>query len=302
MQKNSNFLFRDVLTTPPVETAPSSAIILFSALNNVNCRAYILAAKSFLFFYPKVAVVIQDDGDLDDRSISELRSHIQGVTIYSKESMFRAIRETMSEDVKKVMPPESDYDLYTPIRILYLKCLNVIARFPNKKVIFLDSDMLFLKCPDAILKWIKESSDRIFYGEGGSYLAEKFHEIGFDFKSLDIANFNSGLLGLCGTVSHAHLAAVLKKIYDYDPLIFHEWEVEQSIWAVLLADRENPINLDSLEEVYIGSGWRSYRDLKENAVVAHFVGAIRFKNFRYLRLGRDVIKKLKNSSKFVCQS
>ena len=91
MQRNSNLLFKGILRTPPMKISNSSDTILFSALNQVNCRAYILAAKSFLRFYPNVSVVVQDDGDLGNKCINELRHHLNGITIYTKESMFDAV-------------------------------------------------------------------------------------------------------------------------------------------------------------------------------------------------------------------
>jgi len=292
MQKNSNFLFRSILKTPPITTNPDADVILYSALNRVNCWAYILAAKSFLRFYSNISVVVQDDGDLDERCLSELRYHVKGITIYTRESMDLIIQQAFSEEVKKVMPPASDCISSTPVKILYLKLFNVIARFQKKKVIFVDSDMIFLKRPDAIIDWIIEPYKRDFYSGGGSFLAKTFHDIGFEFKTLDISNFNSGLLGIGGSISQDKLAEVLLRIREYDPSIFYEWEIEQSVWSVLLSERQNPLNIDGLRELYIGSGWKTYARLREKAIVAHFVGAIRFKNFRYLRLARDVIKQL----------
>ena len=277
-------------------TNPDADVILYSALNRVNCRAYILAAKSFLRFYSEISVVVQNDGDLDDKCLSELRYHIKGITIYTRESMDLIIQQSLSEKVKKVMPPASECISSQPVKILYLKLFNVIARFQNKKVIFVDSDMIFLKRPDVIIDWIIEPYKRDFYGDGGSFLAETFHNIGFEFKSLDISNFNSGLLGIGGSISHDKLAEVLLRIREYDPSIFHEWEIEQSVWSVLLSDRENPLNIDELQEIYIGSGWKTYARLRGKAIIAHFVGAIRFKNFRYLRLARDVIRQLNKES------
>ena len=292
MQQNSNFLFRKVLATPPINTNPSASTVLYSALNQVNCRAYILAAKSFLRFCPDVALVVQNDGDLTAQSLRELSEHLPGITVYDQKSMFTVIDQVMTDSVKAIMPPREEYFSHIPVRILYLKCFNVIARFSGKKVIFLDSDMLFLKQPAFIADWIAQDYKGDFYGGGGSFLAERFHAMGFSFETLDIANFNSGLLGIDATVPQNQLKRVLSVIREEDPAIFHEWEIEQSVWSVLLAERKNPVNLDDLCDVYIGSGWRTYQDLKTNAVVAHFVGAIRYKNFRYLRLARDVMSEL----------
>ena len=297
MQEMSNYLFKGVLKTPPIEVKPDAGIVLYSALNNINVNAYILAAKSFLRFCPNVAVIVQDDGDLSPKSIESIKANIKGVNIYTRDSMFEAIENSLNENLKRLLPPKEEYFKFTPIRILYLKCFNVIARFPKRRVIFMDSDMVFIRTPEFIIKWIESEYCGDFYGEGGSYLAERFHAMGFPFKSLDISNFNSGLIGLGYYDNQDSVANVLRLIKNRDPEIMYEWEIEQSIWSVLMSERENPVNIDSLREVYIGSGWRSYDDLVQNAVVAHFVGAIRFKNLRYLRLAHKVINELRKTGK-----
>ena len=293
MQANSNFLFRGILKTKPIETDPKADTVLYSALNKPNCRAYILAAKSFLRFYPKISVVVQDDGTLDQKCKDELRTHIPQITIHSKESMRKLINEQMSSKVKQLVPDfENNYN-FTNIKILYLKFFNVIYRFNNKKVIFLDSDMIVLRQPDDIIKWVEGPYMRDLYSGGGSLLAEAFHEIGFSFKHVDIANFNSGLIGIGTNVSEDLIYDIFNKIRKYDSSILKQWEIEQSVWSVVLGERENVFNIDDLAEIYIGSGWRKFRELKNKAIVAHFVGAIRFKNLRYLRLAWMVYKELR---------
>jgi len=92
------------------------------------------------------------------------------------------------------------------------------------------------------------------------------------------------------------LTGILSTITAKDPELFGKWEIEQAMWAIVMSRRPNPLNIDDLREVYIGSGWRSYRELRDKAVIAHFAGAIRFKNFRYLRLAREIIADLKSGA------
>ena len=288
MQRNSNFLFRGILKTDPVDTDPNADTVLYTGLNKPNCRAYILAAKSFLCFYPRVSVVVQDDGTMDEKCIQELCTHIHGITIYSRKSMDEYIQKHVGNQVRQVMP-----DIYDCHILIPLKLLNVIYRFNNKKVIFLDSDMIVLRRPDDIIKWIEDPYMRDFYSGGGSLLAETFHDIGFEFKTIDISNFNSGFLGIGGSISEDFLADTFTRIRNYDPLLFKNWEIEQAIWSVLLSSRENPLNIDELSEIYIGSGWRTVEELRAKAIIVHFVGAIRFKNLRYLRLAWMLFKELR---------
>jgi hypothetical protein len=135
-----------------------------------------------------------------------------------------------------------------------------------------------------------------FYGDGYNAEADRYRKLGFEFESLDIANFSSGTIGVGGEVTTDELIDILNRVQTHDPELFGKWEIEQAFWSIVLARRPNPMNLDRLRDVYIGSGWRSYRELRDKAVIAHFAGAIRFKNFRYLRLAAEIIRDLKAGS------
>ncbi len=292
MQRQANFLFRGILETPPLKTSPDAETILYCALDKSSCREYISAAKSFLRYYPHVSVVAQDDGTLDDYCVSEIQHHLKGATVYRKDDMMRCIRESVAPRLLELIPSEEEYDQYTSVKIMYLKFLNVIQRFNGKKIILIDSDLLFLRKPDAIIDWLEKPYWRDFYGEGGNAKSADFYKMGFEFQTLDIADFSSGTIGVGGEVSQDKLIDIFQRIHDYDSSLFKAWEIEQALWSVVMAERQNPINLDELREVYIGSGWRSYRELKEKAVIAHFAGAVRFNNFRYIRLFQDLVKEL----------
>jgi hypothetical protein len=295
MQKNSNLLFRGVLKTPPIRTDPSAHTVLYTSLNSQSCRAYIAAAKSFLRFFPEVAVEVQDDGDLCESCREELRRHIIGITIHSKEEMDRIIIKNLSGRVQAAMPPSNEYYSFKPIKILYLKLFNTICRYSEKKVIFLDSDMLFLKYPKFIIEWIEKPYETDFYSCGKNTLAEKLNKI-FKIDNFDIGDFNSGILGICGGINQEDLATILEKIKEKNYDLFHEWEIEQSIWAILFSKRNKPINFDSIRKRYIGNAWMSFEDLKKKSTIAHFVGAARFKNLTYLKLANDIFESMRRNS------
>jgi hypothetical protein len=292
MQQNSNFLFRKILKTSPIITNREADTILYCALERTSCRAFILAAKSFLKYYSNIAVVVQDDGTFNEKYISEIRKHIDGVIVYKKSDMMKMLREKIDKRLFKLLPGMEMYESNTSVKIMYLKFLNVIFRFNGKKVVIMDSDLLFLRRPDEIIKWIIEPYHYDFYGEGSNAKSDSFYKMGFDFRSLDIANFSSGILGIGGQVNQDGLIDIFKRITDYDPSLFEAWEIEQALWSIIMSQRDKPINLDNLRDVYIGSGWRTYKELREKAIIAHFAGAFRFKNLRYIRCANDVIKQL----------
>jgi len=292
MQKNANFLFRSILKTAPVQSNPASDTIVYCALDRSSCRQYIAAIKSLFRFYDDFVVVAQSDGTLNAQCISEISAHIKGAIILDKDSMFENISTEGNADFLKVAPNVSEYDNFTPVKITYLKFFNVIFRYNGCKVILIDSDLLFLKRPDFIIEWSSKPYKNDFYGEGSNAKAKDFHTMGFDFANLDVANFSSGTIGIGGAVTQDELIDILSRIRQYDSSLFHAWEIEQALWSIVMAKRKGPTNIDQLQEMYIGSGWRSYRELKAHAVIAHFAGAVRYNNFKYLRCFNDVLSEL----------
>jgi hypothetical protein len=294
MQRNANRLFKGVLKTKPIQTNPDSETILYSALDKTSCRQYITAVKSLLRFDNNLAVVAQSDGTLDRQCIEEIQEHLPGATVQTRDMMFKRIKEQIDPDLLKLIPSADEYNLHTSVKIMYLKFFNVIFQFNGRKVILIDSDILFLRKPEFILDWAKAPYTHDFYSEGSNDRAKDYHSMGFDFTNLDVANFNSGTIGVGGTVSQQQLIDIFSRIREYDASMFHSWEIEQALWSIVMASRMNPVNIDELREVYVGSGCRSYKELKQKAVIAHFVGAIRFNHLRYQRCARDVFRELRN--------
>ncbi|NVN91799.1 MAG: hypothetical protein HXX11_14520 [Desulfuromonadales bacterium] len=288
MQKNANWLFRGVLETDPIPTNPDSETILYCALDRSSCRQYITAVKSLLRYDNNFAVVAQSDGSLDSQCVREIVDHLPGIIVLSKDDMLQCIQDQAGPELQKLIPSAEEYSLYTPVKIMYLKFLNVIFQFNGRKVIIIDSDLLFLRKPEFILDWAKAPYTHDFYSEGSNARAAVFHAMGFKFTYLDVANFSSGTIGVGGEVSKQELIDIFSRIREYDASLFYAWEIEQALWSIVMATRENPINIDDLREVYVGSGWRSYEELKAKAVIAHFAGAVRFNSFKYLRCAKGV--------------
>lgn len=292
MQRHSNWLLRAVTSTPAIPVNPTSDTTLYCALGKHSRRQFILAAKSFLRYHNDIAVVAQSDGTLTPGCIAEISEQIPGTIVYSKEDMMRTIQERAGRQLLDVLPDPRRFDTHVPVRIVYLKFLNVIHLFNGHKVFMLDSDVVFLRSPPYIIDWIRRPYVNDFYGDGSNRRAAEFYKMGFEFESLDISKFGSGTIGIGGVVPEGQLLDVFQRINAYDPSLFDSWEIEQALWAIIMSSRRDPVNIDELQSVYVGSGWRTYSDLRRNAVLAHFCGAVRFNNFRYLRIARDVVREL----------
>ncbi len=57
LQRCANQVFRPVLRTPPIRVNPRAEVVLYTLLGRRDCRAYLLAAKSFLRYRADVRVV-----------------------------------------------------------------------------------------------------------------------------------------------------------------------------------------------------------------------------------------------------
>ncbi len=295
LQKNSNRVFAGILATPPIKSTPRSDTILYSLLGNRDRRAYILAAKSLLRFCNDFQVVVQNDGTIDEAGCQELREHIEGIEILSVADSDSVIRSKADPDVLRLLPDLFTSKLPVNLKILKFKLLNILYRYRMKRVVMIDSDIICCRSPSFILQWMKQEQPSYFYGGGGSQQAEGFHRLGFDFSQVDIANFNSGVMGVYHDIEERELKEILERIrLGCCPALLTGWEIEQSLWAVLLGSRKNATNLDALKEGYITSGWKTYRRMKERAIFVHFVGAIRFRNLRYVRLASDTYAELRS--------
>lgn len=290
LKKNSNLVFRAVLGTPPCETDPHAETILFTLLDRSNYCAYLLAAKSFLQYTPRLRVVIQSDGSLTQAITKTLRDHLPGVEIFDDRESRKLIADSADPQLLAALPPLEQCHI-----LLVHKLLSVLYRCPGKKVILFDSDLLFFRAPAFVVDWIEDGDPQsCFHSDGGSLLAPEFKKIGFDFSRVDINQFNSGFIGFHNGWDQSCLIEVVRRIVEYDPNLLQNWEIEQAIWAVLFNEIPQPVNLDVVSKDYVASGYWPYRRIKES-VFAHFVGSIRFKNLRYLRAARVVIRELKDA-------
>jgi hypothetical protein len=284
MIEHSNFIFRRILRTPPMETDPSSDCILFSILQKKDVRAYLLAAKSFLRYCPPLNVIIQSDGSLDSTACREIRAHIPHVGILSREATEEFVRLRASKALLQLLGETNWW--------VEFKLLNPLLRFPGKYVILFDSDLLFVRRPDAVIDCIKAVPPRTFHSPGGNCLGDAFHKIGFDFSRVDIRSFNAGFIGFLNDFDPGSLVPVAEAIRKYDSKLFRVWDIEQALWSVLLNQAENPLNLKSVDADYVGNGWAHFDILRDKVVMAHFVGATRFRNLMYVRLAHRVIREL----------
>jgi hypothetical protein len=288
LQKNSNLVFRAILETPPIETDPESDTLLFTILDRCNYRAYLLAAKSLLQYCPPIRVVVQSDGSLDAACLRDLDRHLPGIQVLDPEESKAGVRAKADLELLRMLDYDGNCDFFVRLRFM-----NVVGRYPGKKIIIMDSDIVFLRNPEYVVRWIQEPDDHsAFHSDGGSFQTADFHALGLDFSKVDIGRFNAGFTGFYNTLTYPYIKEIVSVIYRRNPKLLREYEIEQSLWSVVFNSFDPVVCLDDVIKGYVASGYWSYERIKESVLV-HFIGSVRFKNLRYLRVARDVIRKLK---------
>ncbi len=286
-QKNSNLVFRAILDTPPIETDPDSDTLVYTLLNKENYRAYLLAAKSFLQYCPPIRVVVQNDGTFDEPSIRDLRRHLPGIEILDPQETMAGVRQRANPELLRLLDYDRTCDFFVRLRLM-----NVVGKYPGKKVIIMDSDLVFLRSPDYVVRWIQDPQDHsAFHSDGGSFQTASFHALGLDFSKVDVGRFNAGFTGFYNSLTYDDVTRIVRVICERDPKLMHEYEIEQSLWSCVFNSFDPVVCLDDVIKDYIASGYWPYERMK-HSVLVHFTASVRFNYFRYLRLAREVIRRL----------
>jgi hypothetical protein len=287
LQKNSNLVFRAILDTPPIETDPDSDTLVYTLLNKENYRAYLLAVKSFLQYCPPIRVVVQNDGTFDQRSLSDLRKHLPGIEILDPQETMAGVRARANPELLQLLDYDRTCDFFVRLRFM-----NVVGKYPGKKVIIFDSDLVFLRKPEYVVQWIQNEHDHsAFHSDGGSFQTAGFHALDLDFSKVDIGRFNAGFTGFYNTLTYDYVRDIVSVICRGNPKLMHEYEIEQSLWSVVFNSFDPVACLDDVIKDYVASGYWTYERMQKSVLV-HFVGSVRFKNLRYMRVARKVIRQL----------
>lgn len=114
----------------------------------------IYALKSFLRFYADIAVVVHCDGGVDEKSISLLRRHIIGVRIIRRNEADNKISEMISS--RSCIAARK-------FRVNYLQAFDYFFLSKAKKIVGLDSDVLFFKYPAEVIDWILSEDKQNIY-------------------------------------------------------------------------------------------------------------------------------------------
>jgi hypothetical protein len=262
---NANALFRRALDTPAMPCAVGSDVEAHALVCRRDVNMMLIAAKSFLRFAGNVSLVLHDDGSLLQDNFEVLRKHLPNARVIP--------RAQADEAIERILP-----EAMAALRRRYvflLKLFDFNHHCRGRKLITLDSDLLFLSPPHAVLSWIHSEATSSFFNQDP---AETFRaSANVDLTGVP-RNLNAGFIGFPGPIPLDEITSAIR-LLDYAL-------EDQTIYAWLFASRQ-PFPLDA-DEYVVFDGAR----IPPRAAMVHFISSYRFKGLVYPRLARSVCAEL----------
>lgn len=302
------FLFGAIRRSPVVETNPDADTGIHSAVPHRYRFAYLTAIKSLLRYYADLTVYVHDDGSLLAEDKAMIRKHLPGVRIIDRAAADRAFAEKINDAfLAKVRTS------YTS----YLKLFDPTLASTNKRIIIVDTDVLFLDRPETIIQWAQNGGAPWFHQSEpwrqaqsnqpppGSnpqpdstkpkhiqqMVLERLPDINqalgteYAFEP----GFNSGFVGYDhDTVNYNELKTLLTHLYAMLGDRIFRWGSEQTMHGLLLGAK-GALALPS-DEYMVFTNLNS--DRAAQAKFVHFIGEYRYHRMLYPRLAAQVIRRL----------
>lgn len=308
------WLFGRVSTTPPIACNPEADTGLHTAVPHRYVHAYLLAIKSFLRYHADIAVTAHDDGTLDDDDRVLIRHHLPGARIVDREWADREFTARAGDDF--LTQVRSSYTSY-------LKLFDPGWVGEHRRIIVVDTDVLFLRPPLAVIDWARDGGPAWYHrhgawhragsptdadvvrpagpstahvdGHGATHIQQlveaSVDEIGHRLQQrLEFVHgFNSGLLGYeRGTVSLRELGALLAVLHEMFGERIFRWGSEQTVHGLLLCSR----GAVALRTADYTVHTEANSDEVDSAAFVHFIGEFRYHGLVYPRLARAVLREL----------
>lgn len=254
------------LCTKPVMTGvdkDSFEIHLLICHEDIGMLIYCL--KSFLYFSEKAYhVVLHDDGSLTKKDIKRLKRHFVNIRIlkkkqadklvYDKIKEYEAIKKYRYSYMCKNWVYRTNFNPY----VLSIKLLDFNLLSNAKKILVLDTDILFFKKPIEILEWIND---------------DKENRILSSVEQSPRNIFNSGILCINKDIFNLdHIEEWIKNNGIYDL-------TEQHVYESLM---KKSGNYSELPTTY------SHNKVLEDSISCHF--GIKFLFFDNLKLINNLLK------------
>lgn len=302
-------LFHDVADTPPITTDPESDTGIHTAVPHKYLYAYLTAIKSLLRYHQNLAVYVHDDGSLRPEDKHIIKKHLPGVCIIERAWSDQAFEDKVGDEfLGKVRKS------YTS----YLKLFDPTLVSTHRRIIIVDTDVLFLRRPDEIIDWALNGGAPWYHKSGPwrknrnstmrlgdskanidsippthvqGMVVEGIPEInkalGTDYTF--VHGFNSGLIGYeRGTVEYNELKRLLFHLYSLFGERIYKWGSEQTIHGLILCGKGAKALPTDKYMVYTDLS----SDKAANAAFVHFIGEFRYNRLKYPLLAKEVIREI----------
>ena len=146
-------MHRSVLAPPPSSCNAGAAVELHTLTAHHHASMYLTAIKSLLRHHRDVAVVVHDDGSLDDADKANLRHHVQGIQIIERAAADAQMAVLLAD--------------FPHSRRLRERVINSFELFDNillaktDRIVNMNSDVLFLGRPTELIDWIERDDSTI---------------------------------------------------------------------------------------------------------------------------------------------
>jgi len=265
-------LFLEILKTPPSNFSylrSSEQIIEVTSLTSKNDYLMLILAIKTLKRHMKIPfkVLIIDDGTLEAEHVEKLQTHLLGAKIISKEVLDCKIEAKWSKRSVFYRLKSNPY-----IR----KKLGAILFCSSEKVLFVDSDILFFKKPNALQKWFHGEYDIVFNQDIEDSYFLSYIESKVVFKVGLFPRVNSGLLGIPYALLDWKILMKLCELYETGLSVGRGPQI-QTYFAILLEKNKNSKKILNLPKSYLESDTIS--DYESELVCGHYVRAVREKYF-----------------------
>lgn len=190
-------------TSPLITNRDNLYFEIHALLGSRHVGMCLWAVKSLLHFSgKKYSVVLHDDGSLTEADINKLKRHLIGVKIFRKTDADKLIDSKISAYpyIKKYRYGQLGETAWgRKMSVFSLKLVDFNLLTQARKILSLDTDVLFFKRPDEIVSWIDnfDSHETLYCHEYYTPSFDKNKNLtGFTRKEDAPIGFNSGLICL----------------------------------------------------------------------------------------------------------
>lgn len=264
----------------------------FSKSNMEIDKIYFLTGKKYwhqtvfciysllLFSQKSITPIIIDDGSLNEKWRQKIKNQIPGIIIYSEKYIESILDEVL---------PKEKFPFLRNKRITYkhLRKITDIHILPGKWKLVLDSDMLFFKQPDALIKWMENPTVCCLLQETKTHYGYSMSLMNNLAKTKVIENLNVGLVGIDSSEINWEMLEYWGKTLEKEE--GSSYYLEQGLIAMIASNYKMINVLDSTEYKVFPSEeeirnysntLQHYVDISKNSYYG-FSWRYIFSNFKY---------------------